>query len=49
LTTVSSADSGTIKIAGMTVGRDDDQIRRNIGVVFQASLLDPSLTVRENL
>jgi multidrug/hemolysin transport system ATP-binding protein len=49
LTTVSSADSGTIKIAGLTVGRDDDQIRRNIGVVFQASLLDPSLTVRENL
>ncbi|WP_233197631.1 ABC transporter ATP-binding protein [Cryobacterium sp. Y57] len=49
LTTMSSADSGTIKIAGLTVGRDDDQIRRKIGVVFQASLLDPSLTVRENL
>jgi multidrug/hemolysin transport system ATP-binding protein len=49
LTTVSSADEGTIEIAGLTVGRDDDAIRRKIGVVFQTSLLDPTLTVRENL
>lgn len=28
LTTVFSADSGTIEIAGLTIGRDDDQIRR---------------------
>ena len=49
LTTVLSADSGTMEIAGHRVGRDDDNIRREIGVVFQASLLDPSLKVRENL
>ena len=49
LTTVLSADSGTMKIAGQTVGRDDDDIRRKIGVVFQSSLLDPTLKVRENL
>ena len=49
LTTVSAADAGTIEIAGLTVGRDDDAIRRKIGVVFQTSLLDPTLTVRENL
>jgi multidrug/hemolysin transport system ATP-binding protein len=49
LTTVLSADAGTMEIAGHTVGRDDDHIRRKIGVVFQTSLLDPSLRVRENL
>ena len=49
LTTVSAADEGTIEIDGLTVGRDDDAIRRKIGVVFQTSLLDPTLTVRENL
>jgi len=49
LTTVSTADSGRIEIDGLQVGRDDDAIRRKIGVVFQSSLLDPSLTVRENL
>jgi multidrug/hemolysin transport system ATP-binding protein len=49
LTTVATADSGSIEIDGLRVGRDDDAIRRRIGVVFQSSLLDPSLTVRENL
>ena len=49
LTTVTTADSGRIEIDGLRVGRDDDAIRRKIGVVFQSSLLDPSLTVRENL
>lgn len=49
LTTVSAADEGTIEIDGLAVGRDDDEIRRRIGVVFQTSLLDPTLTVRENL
>ena len=49
LTTVATADSGRIEIDGLQVGRDDDAIRRKIGVVFQSSLLDPSLTVRENL
>jgi multidrug/hemolysin transport system ATP-binding protein len=49
LTTVATADSGSIEIDGLRVGRDDEAIRRRIGVVFQSSLLDPSLTVRENL
>jgi multidrug/hemolysin transport system ATP-binding protein len=49
MTTVATADSGSIEIDGLRVGRDDDAIRRRIGVVFQSSLLDPSLTVRENL
>lgn len=49
LTTVATADSGSVEIDGLQVGRDDDAIRRRIGVVFQSSLLDPTLTVRENL
>jgi multidrug/hemolysin transport system ATP-binding protein len=38
-----------MKIDGQTVGHDDDAIRRKIGVVFQTSLLDPTLKVKENL
>ncbi|MDS9471250.1 ABC transporter ATP-binding protein [Sporosarcina pasteurii] len=34
---------------GFTVGKEDERIRREIGVVFQDSLLDPLLTVNENL
>jgi multidrug/hemolysin transport system ATP-binding protein len=49
LTTVATADSGRIEIDGLQVGYDDELIRRRIGVVFQSSLLDPTLTVRENL
>jgi multidrug/hemolysin transport system ATP-binding protein len=49
LITVANADSGRIEIDGLQVGRDDEVIRRRIGVVFQSSLLDPTLTVRENL
>jgi multidrug/hemolysin transport system ATP-binding protein len=49
LTTVATADSGRIEIDGLQIGPDDDAIRRRIGVVFQSSLLDPTLTVRENL
>jgi multidrug/hemolysin transport system ATP-binding protein len=49
LTTVAEADSGRIEIDGLQVGHNNEQIRRRIGVVFQSSLLDPTLTVRENL
>ena len=43
------ADGGELAVAGHRAGADDDAIRRAIGVVFQTSLLDPLLTVRENL
>ncbi len=49
ITTVLAPDSGEIRVDGEQVGRDDAQIRRRIGVVFQTSLLDDLLTVRENL
>ncbi len=49
LTTITGASAGTIEVHGHAVGHADDLIRRDIGVVFQSSLLDPLLTVRENL
>src|SRR5690625_1505768 len=49
LLTLLKQDKGTIHVNGFTVGKDDDQIRKEIGVVFQDSLLDPLLTVKENL
>lgn len=49
LCTLLQPDSGTVTIDGFELGRDDESIRASIGVVFQQSLLDPILTVRENL
>ncbi|MDR1077096.1 MAG: ABC transporter ATP-binding protein [Propionibacteriaceae bacterium] len=49
LTTLLGPDAGRIAINGHLVGRDDHLIRSQIGIVFQESLLDPDLTVRENL
>ncbi|MDR2895722.1 MAG: ABC transporter ATP-binding protein [Propionibacteriaceae bacterium] len=49
LTTLLRPTSGRIIVAGSELGRANDAIRRSIGVVFQSALLDPRLTVRENL
>ncbi len=49
ISTISSIDSGTVKIAGFEVGKEDDKIHNLIGVVFQDGVLDPVLTIRENL
>ena len=49
LTTVLQPSAGTARVAGYELGKDDANIRQTIGVVFQQSLLDPLLTVRENL
>ncbi|MEZ4508117.1 MAG: ABC transporter ATP-binding protein [Eubacteriales bacterium] len=43
------ADAGKIVVDGHTLGKDDNAIRRSIGAVFQDGLLDPLLTVKENL
>ena len=43
------SDAGTIVVDGHTLGKYDNAIRRSIGAVFQDGLLDPLLTVRENL
>jgi multidrug/hemolysin transport system ATP-binding protein len=49
LCTLLSADSGEVMINGFVLGKDDDKIRKDIGVVFQKSFLDNLLTVYENL
>ncbi|MCL2470926.1 MAG: ABC transporter ATP-binding protein [Propionibacteriaceae bacterium] len=49
LTTLLHPTSGKARVAGHVLGKDNDAIRRSIGVVFQAALLDPRLSVRENL
>jgi multidrug/hemolysin transport system ATP-binding protein len=42
-------NEGTIRVNGFEVGREDDAVRGCIGVVFQHSVLDDLLTVKENL
>lgn len=42
-------DAGRIDVGGYILGKDDNAIRRKIGIVFQDSVLDPLLTVKENL
>jgi multidrug/hemolysin transport system ATP-binding protein len=49
LTTVLPFDAGEVRVRGYDVRRDGERVRDAIGVVFQESLLDPLLTVRENL
>lgn len=49
LTTLQSPDSGEVTILGHQINKEGLAIRRKLGVVFQESLLDPLLTVRENL
>jgi len=49
LCTILEKTSGDIKICGHELGREDDLIRKEIGIVFQNSVLDDKLTVKENL
>lgn len=41
--------SGSIQINGFELGKEDDAIRKSIGVVFQYSVLDDLLTIKENM
>lgn len=43
------ADSGSVIISGHDADRDIVQITRKLGVVFQSSVLDKPLSVRDNL
>ena len=47
--TVSTPDADTIEIDGINAVDDPDSVRGRIGIVFQDSVLDRGLTVRENL
>lgn len=49
ISTLLEKNNGSVKILDYEVGKDDNLIRKQIGVVFQNSMLDNNLTVRENL
>src|SRR5262245_27150958 len=49
LTTLSRADRGEARVAGLDVVRDAERVGRSIGVVGQKPGLDPDATGRENL
>lgn len=49
LCTLLTYDEGEITIDDHVLGKDNKYIREQIGIVFQDSVLDPLLTVRENL
>jgi len=49
ISTLLEKNEGSVKILDHEIGKDDNQIRKKIGVVFQNSMLDKNLTVKENL
>ena len=42
-------DGGTVRVGGIDLDEDPDRIKRSLGVVFQNSVLDKDLSVRDNL
>ena len=49
LCTVLSKNSGFISIDGLDIDKDNEKIKEKIGIVFQGSVLDEILSVKENL
>ena len=49
LCTILKRTSGEVKIFDYILGKEDDKIRDCIGIVFQNSVLDQKLTVKETL
>lgn len=49
LCTVLEKTSGSVKIGGYDIDKQRDKIKELIGIVFQNSVLDKQLTVKENL
>ncbi len=49
LTTVLEKTDGTAFICGHELGKEDDEIRKVNGIVFQNSVLDKKLSVKDNL
>jgi len=49
LSTLLRPDGGRAEVCGCTLGKDDNDIRRKIGIVYQQNCLDDILTVSENL
>lgn len=44
-----SRDAGSVRVCGQDVDHAVDQMKRKLGVVFQNSVLDQALSVRDNL
>ena len=42
-------DKGSVEICGKSIDDSIDEIKRNVGVVFQNSVLDQALSVSDNL
>ncbi|MCM1191176.1 MAG: ABC transporter ATP-binding protein [Butyrivibrio sp.] len=49
LCTLFAPTAGEIRICGCRLGKEDAEIRKRIGVVWQGNCLDERLTVKENL
>ncbi|XMB72745.1 ABC transporter ATP-binding protein [Mycoplasmatota bacterium WC30] len=49
LSTLLTSDEGFVNVNGYNIGESDDDIRKSIGIVFQEGVLDPLLTVKENI
>lgn len=49
LCTLQEPTAGNAQINGLELGRDNEAIKRSIGVVYQNNCLDKLLTVKENL
>ena len=49
LTTILPLTSGSADVAGYDVGKDQNDVRKSIGIIFQDPSLDDDLTGRENL
>lgn len=49
LCTILQKTEGEVKICGHVLGKEDDEIRKCIGIVFQNSVMDGKLTVKDNI
>ncbi|MCB9498788.1 MAG: ABC transporter ATP-binding protein [Bacillales bacterium] len=49
LSTVIEKTSGLVKVCGYDLDKEKEKIRNLVGIVFQESVLDKKLTVKENL
>ena len=49
LATLTSASGGSARVAGRDIAREAAAVRRQLGIVFQESCLDPGLSAREHL
>lgn len=49
LCTLMEKTAGFVEVCGLELGKNDNEIRKKIGVVFQDNCLDDLLTVKDNL